>query len=70
MSEQNLPSINLALCNHCTLCVTNCPENALEMTEQGPVFIDPISCSYCRDCEHLCPTAAIRAPLVVTWRAK
>lgn len=69
MTEYTLPSINLTLCNRCTLCVTHCPENALTMGEHGPVFNDPITCSYCLDCEALCPTSAIRAPLTVTWQA-
>jgi NAD-dependent dihydropyrimidine dehydrogenase PreA subunit len=47
--------------------VTDCPENALVMTERGPEFIKPITCTYCGDCEGLCPTGAIRAPLWVTW---
>jgi len=70
MAEQPIPSINLTLCNRCNLCVTHCPENALEMTEQGPLFSDPLRCTYCGECENLCPTGAIRAPLSVSWGAK
>jgi NAD-dependent dihydropyrimidine dehydrogenase PreA subunit len=67
MTEKILPRINLTLCNHCGLCVAQCPEHALEMTEKGPLFSDPITCTYCMACESLCPTGAIRTPLVVTW---
>lgn len=67
MTEPIIPTINLTLCNRCTLCVTHCPENALTMTEQGPDFNLPITCTYCLDCEGLCPTGAIRAPLSVSW---
>ena len=67
MIEKPIPHINLTLCNHCNLCVTHCPEDALKMTDQGPVFCNPITCTYCLDCESLCPTGAIRAPLTVTW---
>lgn len=70
MTEPALPMINLTLCNRCTLCVSNCPEEALVMTDQGPVFTDPVTCTYCLDCEGLCPTGAIRAPLKVTWLAQ
>ena len=67
MTELIIPSINLTLCNRCTRCVTDCPEEALAMTERGPEFIEPINCTYCGECEGLCPTGAIRAPLWVTW---
>lgn len=69
MTEKTKPHINLTLCNHCSLCVTHCPEDALKMTDQGPVFNIPITCTYCLDCENLCPTGAIRAPLAVVWKA-
>jgi MinD superfamily P-loop ATPase len=68
MTGQIIPSINLSLCTRCNLCVSQCPENALVMADQGPSFIDPIICTYCGECESLCPTGAIRAPLLVTWR--
>jgi len=67
MTEKILPRINLTLCNHCNLCVAHCPEHALEMKDQGPVFIDPATCTYCMECESLCPTGAIRTPMVVAW---
>jgi NAD-dependent dihydropyrimidine dehydrogenase PreA subunit len=47
MTETILPIINPTLCNRCTLCVTHCPEDALRMTDQGPVFNDPVTCTYC-----------------------
>lgn len=68
MIEKRTPHINLTLCNQCSLCVIHCPENALRLTEQGPVFNDPITCTYCLDCEGLCPTGAVRAPLTVIWK--
>ena len=70
MTETALPIINPTLCNRCTLCVTHCPEDALRMTDQGPVFNNPVTCSYCLDCEGLCPTSAIRAPLSVIWKVQ
>lgn len=70
MTKVTLPIINLTLCNRCNLCVAHCPEIALSMAEEGPVFNDPITCTYCLDCEGLCPTGAIRAPLKVAWSAQ
>jgi len=61
------PIINLQRCTKCGLCVSGCPENALEMTDRGPRLRQPIRCSYCTDCEALCPIGAIRTPLIVTW---
>lgn len=70
MTEPNLPIINLTLCNRCSQCAMQCPEHALVMTDRGPEYADPITCTYCLDCEALCPTGAIRAPLRVTWSAQ
>jgi len=68
MTEKKTPLINPTLCNQCRICVSHCPEDALKMTDWGPVFNNPITCTYCLDCEGLCPTGAIRAPLTVTWK--
>ncbi len=70
MSPQELPQINLDLCNRCGECVEGCPESALAMDLQGPAFRQPIICTYCADCEKLCPTGAIRVPLTFRWANK
>jgi formate hydrogenlyase subunit 6/NADH:ubiquinone oxidoreductase subunit I len=67
MTEQKRPQINLALCDRCGACVEGCPVDALVMTEHGPEFSSPLTCTYCTDCEGLCPVGAIRAPLNVVW---
>ncbi len=67
MTKDKLPKINFIRCNQCGACVVGCPEDALIMTEQGPVFLSPIICTYCLKCEGLCPVGAIRAPLTVSW---
>ena len=67
MLSINLPIINSDRCDHCGACITSCPEDALIMTDEGPTFKNPITCTYCTDCEKLCPLGAIRAPLQVTW---
>jgi formate hydrogenlyase subunit 6/NADH:ubiquinone oxidoreductase subunit I len=67
MTKEMLPAIDLQRCDLCGACVDGCPEEALIMTEQGPAFSSPISCTYCMECEQLCPVSAIRAPLIITW---
>lgn len=67
MSGDKLPQINLSLCDRCGKCVSECPEKALVMEAQGPTFRQPPTCTYCTDCEQLCPTGAIRAPLTFRW---
>ncbi|MBG0784910.1 MAG: 4Fe-4S binding protein [Anaerolineaceae bacterium] len=67
MTQKSLPQINLDRCDRCSACVTGCPEQALTMTKSGPAFIEPVICTYCTECENLCPTGAIRAPFEVRW---
>jgi formate hydrogenlyase subunit 6/NADH:ubiquinone oxidoreductase subunit I len=67
MALKAQPIINLDRCTKCGLCVSGCPKNALVMTNQGPILRQPSICTYCTDCEALCPTGAIRTPLTVTW---
>ena len=67
MNQNDLPEIDYARCNRCELCITSCPEDALMMSDQGPIYKIPLTCTYCLACENACPTAAIRAPLRVTW---
>jgi formate hydrogenlyase subunit 6/NADH:ubiquinone oxidoreductase subunit I len=67
MYSHNLPQINLNLCNGCGACVSGCPEEALVMKSSGPAFKQPVKCTYCTDCEQLCPTGAIRTPLIFRW---
>lgn len=67
MTQKALPIINFDRCDRCGACVTGCPEQALTMTKAGPVFIQPVNCTYCTACEVFCPTGAIRAPIKVRW---
>lgn len=70
MQADMQPVINTQHCTKCGACVSGCPEDALEMGIEGPIFLQPARCTYCTMCENLCPTGAIRAPFIVTWEFK
>lgn len=67
MSQKTIPIINFTRCDRCGKCISACPVDALQMSDEGPAFIQPITCTYCLACESACPQSAIRAPLTVTW---
>jgi formate hydrogenlyase subunit 6/NADH:ubiquinone oxidoreductase subunit I len=54
-----LPTINMAYCTGCGLCVERCPTGAVEMEGTRPVIRRPHDCAYCGECEELCPAGAI-----------
>jgi len=62
-----MPQVDEALCTLCGLCVEACRCNAVELGEQGPLFICPDICLPTRVgncdcsclCEEICPTGAI-----------
>ncbi len=70
MTERAVPRIDLSRCNRCGRCVANCPTDAVEMTAQGPVIARPDNCSYCTECEVVCPENAIRCPYEIVWGAR
>jgi len=45
-------------CTGCRLCIDNCPNNAIIMTDGKISFIDH-HCKYCMHCEIVCPSGAI-----------
>ena len=46
-------------CQACSICVKNCPTNALTLNDDKIEF-DSEKCIYCRTCEAICPLNAIR----------
>ncbi len=62
-----VPTIDRERCDACGLCVEQCPTSAVEMGPHGPVIARPEDCTYCTDCEAVCPRDAIRCPYEVVW---
>lgn len=59
MDDWSLPSIDMARCTRCGLCVEYCPTHAVTMVKDTLQITSPRSCSYCGLCEDLCPEDAI-----------
>ena len=67
MAEKNRPYIDAISCSGCSLCVENCPQNCLALTEpryrgdtRTYVYIkDPAKCVGCGICAQNCPTQVI-----------
>lgn len=51
-------SLNNYDCEVCTICVKNCPVNALSCVDDKIIFNED-NCIYCRECEEICPVNAI-----------
>lgn len=65
MNDWVLPQIDLERCDRCGLCVQHCPTQAVEMGTDGPVVVRPRDCTYCTDCEAMCPQNAISCPFEI-----
>lgn len=57
-----VPEIDLARCNGCGNCVEKCPGSVVALMNGKAVIVRPEGCTYCTDCETLCPSRAIRCP--------
>jgi NAD-dependent dihydropyrimidine dehydrogenase PreA subunit len=69
MALRALPRINYQRCDRCGACVEHCPSRAVEIQAQGPVIVRPEDCTYCTDCEAVCPQGAIACPYEIQWDA-
>lgn len=72
-----LPQVDMARCTRCGLCVEACPCDAIEMTEDGPVFHCGQHCyaeggcpnggdCWCL-CQEACPEGAIECPFEIVF---
>lgn len=57
-----MPVIDLEKCNGCGLCVSVCHCKALMLVDDGVVVVETDECSFCTECEAICPTGAICCP--------
>ena len=53
-------SLSSDKCQACTICVKNCPTEALTLSDDDKIEFDSEKCIYCRNCEAICPLDAIR----------
>ena len=67
MPDWTLPHINREQCTLCGACVEQCPGHAVEMTADGPSFVEPFNCTYCALCEDVCPQGAITCTYAILW---
>jgi len=51
--------IEQATCTQCGVCVDICPNNALELRDDGPELTHPELCTECGVCEDQCPSRSI-----------
>jgi NAD-dependent dihydropyrimidine dehydrogenase PreA subunit len=56
------PQIDEQICTGCGDCITACPTDALELSQNVAVVSDPKACNYCGICEMICPVEAISLP--------
>ena len=53
------PKWDKALCTNCGKCVSACPVNAVTQND-GKVTVDTGKCIFCRDCEEICSSGALK----------
>jgi formate hydrogenlyase subunit 6/NADH:ubiquinone oxidoreductase subunit I len=65
MSAQPYPTIDLARCSGCRLCIELCPTQALDQRGGKATLAYPQRCTYCTVCEDICPEGAIALPFLI-----
>ncbi len=51
----------------CGNCVLRCPANALDLRSEKAALVFPERCSYCAECQDVCPEGAITLPYEVVF---
>ncbi|MDA3793041.1 MAG: 4Fe-4S binding protein [Elusimicrobia bacterium] len=59
MSDELRPVVDGDMCTGCTICVSECPNDALSMVDDVAELTDEKACDGCGICEDTCPVAAI-----------
>lgn len=65
-----LPDIDHGRCEGCGICAEGCPGNAVEVIDGRAVIVRPDDCTYCAECEGLCPQRAISCPFEVVYEGR
>ena len=52
-------NVDNSACNSCGTCITICPQDAIEIGEDGKAIIDQTKCNQCGKCITVCPEDAI-----------
>ncbi len=59
MSDTQKPKIDSNTCTGCTICIDECPTDALELNEDVAVLEKEEDCTGCGACEEVCPLSSI-----------
>jgi len=55
-----MPWIKQDMCTGCSLCVKECPVDAIALNAEGLAEIDEVECIRCGRCHDVCPQDAVR----------
>lgn len=61
-----MPVIDYKKCNCCGLCVDVCHCEALVIVNGSVTIIETEECTWCTECELVCPTGAIACPFEIS----